>query len=114
MKNAQSTTDRSEQPSGTEALALAPCSLPVSSVLYLIERWSKNAGQWKSDVEYHKRPIFKDDPSAAISVASCDARASIYAVCIQDLRAEMAHAESRQPRENPSGEPRRNNDEHAS
>lgn len=81
-------------------------SLPVSSVLYLIERWGKNAGQWKSDVEYHKRPIFKDDPAAAISVASCEARASIYAVCIQDLRAEMACANLRQPEENGCGEPR--------
>lgn len=84
----------------SSALGLVACSLPVSSVLYLIERWSKNAGQWKSDVEYHKRPIFKDDPTAAISVASCEARASIYAVCIQDLRAEIARANQRQPEEN--------------
>lgn len=75
-------------------------SLPVSSVRYLIERWSNNAGQWKSDAEYHKRPIFQNEPSAAISVASCEARASIYAVCIQDLRAEMARANQRQPEEN--------------
>src|SRR5690606_18596424 len=61
----------SENSGASSALAVDACSLPVSSVLYLIERWGKNAGQWKSDVEYHKRPIFKDDPAAAISVASC-------------------------------------------
>jgi hypothetical protein len=90
----------STQKDAASALDVSTGSLPVLSVLYLIERWGKNAGQWKSDVEYHKRLIFKDDPAAAISVASCEARASIYAVCIQDLRTEMARANQRQPEEN--------------
>lgn len=66
--------------------------LPAPRALALIERWSNNAAQWDADVKYHQRPAFKDDPSAAVSAASCQARASIYAVCIQDLKAELARA----------------------
>ena len=66
--------------------------LPAPRVLALIERWSNNAAQWEADVNYHQRRAFKDDPSAAVSVASCRARVSIYAVCIQDLQAELTRA----------------------
>ena len=66
--------------------------LTVPRVLALIERWTDLAAQWDADVKYHQRPAFKDDPSAAVSAASCQARASIYAACIQDLKAELARA----------------------
>ena len=46
-------------------------------------------------MKYYQCPAaFKDDPSAAVSAAVsaaiCQARVNIYAVCIQDLRTELA------------------------
>ncbi len=71
--------------------------LRAESVTTLIERWAKHASQWKTDASNHRR---SKDPAAKISAERCEGRAAIYAACIEDMRAEMASANVRQPEPN--------------
>lgn len=73
-----------------EVCAISTVAVPAPKLQALLERWRQHSQHWEADVEYHKRPIFKDDPSAAGRSESCQARVSIYTVCINDLSEELA------------------------
>lgn len=94
-KSKAASAERTPEPASPPcSLALAACSLPVSSAEALCTGWLERADEF--------RKTAKSDRNRCdyVALANNDAAAQMLEACASDLRRELARAIKRQPREN--------------
>lgn len=78
--------------------ASASGSLPASSVKVLLDRWTQYRDDWRqSEADWKNNQTSESD---AVRLNRCQARAKVLEQVIEELRAEVAAANVRQPEEN--------------
>ena len=83
---------------GLVPFASASGSLPASSVKVLLDRWTQYRDDWRqSEADWKNNQTSESD---AVRLNRCQARAKVLEQVIEELRAEVAAANVRQPEEN--------------